>query len=120
MIGPAMVVRRASRPRPWALRLSLGLLAFLAAISIGAPLITSADPTFESAAGLTALGEPLDAGAEGHPLGTDPKGRDLLTQLIESGLTRAQLSEALTHLGFYAGWSKAAKAITAVSRTLAK
>jgi 4-carboxymuconolactone decarboxylase len=39
---------------------------------------------------------------------------------IESGLTRAQLSEALTHLGFYAGWSKAAKAITAVSRTLAK
>ncbi|MGH8638301.1 MAG: carboxymuconolactone decarboxylase family protein [Burkholderiales bacterium] len=33
---------------------------------------------------------------------------------IESGLTRAQITEALTHLGFYAGWPKANKAITAV------
>jgi 4-carboxymuconolactone decarboxylase len=39
---------------------------------------------------------------------------------LESGLTRAQITEALTHLGFYAGWAKATKAMTAVTRTLAK
>jgi 4-carboxymuconolactone decarboxylase len=39
---------------------------------------------------------------------------------IESGLTRAQITEALTHLGFYAGWAKATKAMTAVTRTLGK
>jgi 4-carboxymuconolactone decarboxylase len=39
---------------------------------------------------------------------------------VESGLTRAQITEALTHLGFYAGWPKATKAITAVSRTLSQ
>ncbi len=38
---------------------------------------------------------------------------------IESGLTRAQISEALTHLGFYAGWGKATRAITAVADDLA-
>ena len=38
----------------------------------------------------------------------------------ESGLTRAQITEALTHLGFYAGWTKANKAITAVARMLGK
>ena len=38
----------------------------------------------------------------------------------ESGLTRAQITEALTHLGFYAGWSKATRAMTAVTRSLGK
>jgi len=37
---------------------------------------------------------------------------------LESGLTRAQITEALTHMAFYAGWSKATKALTAVSRSL--
>jgi 4-carboxymuconolactone decarboxylase len=37
---------------------------------------------------------------------------------IESGLTRAQITEALTHLGFYAGWGKATRAVIAVARTL--
>jgi 4-carboxymuconolactone decarboxylase len=37
---------------------------------------------------------------------------------VESGLTRAQIIEALTHLGFYAGWPKATKAITAVTKSL--
>jgi 4-carboxymuconolactone decarboxylase len=36
----------------------------------------------------------------------------------ESGLTRAQITEALTHLGFYAGWSKATVAIMAVTKSL--
>jgi len=39
---------------------------------------------------------------------------------LESGLTRAQIAEALTHLGFYAGWPKATKALTAVTKTLGK
>jgi len=36
---------------------------------------------------------------------------------LEGGLTRAQIAEALTHLGFYAGWPKAAKAIQALTKT---
>jgi 4-carboxymuconolactone decarboxylase len=43
-----------------------------------------------------------------------------LRRAIESGLTRAQITEALTHVGFYAGWPKATKAITAVIRSLGK
>jgi len=39
---------------------------------------------------------------------------------IESGLTRGQVIGALTHLGFYAGWPKATKAITAVTTSLDK
>ena len=39
---------------------------------------------------------------------------------LESGLTRAQITEALTHLGFYTGWAKATEAMTAVTRTLGK
>lgn len=39
---------------------------------------------------------------------------------VESGLTRSQIAEAMTHLGFYAGWPKATKAMTAVTRTLGK
>jgi 4-carboxymuconolactone decarboxylase len=38
----------------------------------------------------------------------------------ESGLTRAQLAEALTHLGFYAGWAKASTALAEVGRILGK
>jgi 4-carboxymuconolactone decarboxylase len=39
---------------------------------------------------------------------------------LESGLTRAQIAEALTHLSFYAGWPRATKALTAVTRSLSK
>jgi 4-carboxymuconolactone decarboxylase len=39
---------------------------------------------------------------------------------VESGLTRSQITEALTHLGFYAGWPKATKAMSAVTRSLGK
>ena len=39
---------------------------------------------------------------------------------LESGLTRGEVTEALTHLGFYAGWTRAAKALTAAARTLGK
>jgi 4-carboxymuconolactone decarboxylase len=39
---------------------------------------------------------------------------------VESGLTRAQITEALTHLAFYAGWSKATRAMRAVTESLGK
>ena len=39
---------------------------------------------------------------------------------LESGLTRAQISEAVTHVAFYAGWSKATKAMRAIVRIPAK
>ena len=39
---------------------------------------------------------------------------------LESGLTRSQIAEALTHLGFYAGWGKATRAMTAVARLLSR
>jgi 4-carboxymuconolactone decarboxylase len=38
----------------------------------------------------------------------------------ESGLSRGQVAEALTHLGFYAGWAKATKAIAALTKTPGK
>jgi 4-carboxymuconolactone decarboxylase len=53
-------------------------------------------------------------------MGDDDQLDVYLRRGIESGLTRAQITEALTHLGFYAGWPKATKAITALSRTLGK
>jgi 4-carboxymuconolactone decarboxylase len=37
---------------------------------------------------------------------------------LENGLTRSQIGEALTHLGFYVGWAKASKAISTTVRTL--
>jgi len=39
---------------------------------------------------------------------------------LASGLTRDQIVEAVTHLGFYAGWSRATKAMTALTRSLGK
>lgn len=39
---------------------------------------------------------------------------------VESGLTREQIAEALTHLAFYAGWPRATKALTVASRTLGR
>lgn len=39
---------------------------------------------------------------------------------LENGLTREQIAESLTHLGFYAGWSRAMAAMTAVARSFGK
>ena len=39
---------------------------------------------------------------------------------LESGLTRSQITEALTHRGFYAGWPKATRAMSAVTRSFGK
>jgi 4-carboxymuconolactone decarboxylase len=53
-------------------------------------------------------------------LGDDDQLDVYLRRGVESGLTRAQIAEAVTHLGFYAGWPKATKALAAVAHTLGK
>jgi 4-carboxymuconolactone decarboxylase len=37
---------------------------------------------------------------------------------LEAGLTRAEITEAITHLAFYAGWPRATDALTVVDRVL--
>ena len=99
MIGPALAPTRPREPQAWGLRVGLGLLfAILVAVVVLGPLLWDVDPTFESFASLTESGEPLDAGAEGHPLGTDRRvatcsrgcfyaGRlTLLTALVSVGI----------------------------------
>ena len=53
-------------------------------------------------------------------MGDDDQLDAYLRRGIESGLTRSQIAEALTHLGFYAGWPKATKAMSAVTKSLGK
>jgi 4-carboxymuconolactone decarboxylase len=53
-------------------------------------------------------------------MGDDDQLDGYLRRAIESGLTRSQIAEAITHLGFYAGWPKATKAMAAVTRSLGK
>ena len=53
-------------------------------------------------------------------MGDDDQLDFYLRRGVESGLTRNQITEALTHLGFYAGWPKATKAIAAVARSLGR
>ena len=53
-------------------------------------------------------------------MGDDDQLDFYLRRAQESGVTRAQIAEVMTHLGFYAGWSKATKGMTAVTRTLGK
>ena len=96
-LAPAPVAVGRERRVSWGLALGLTLLGLLAIVAIGAPVITSADPTFESIEGLSATGEPLDAGAPDHPFGTDPKGRDLLARVLYGG--RLTLVTALAAVG---------------------
>ena len=53
-------------------------------------------------------------------MGDDDQLDFYLRRGLESGLSRAQITEAVTHLGFYAGWAKATRAMTVVARTLGK
>jgi len=53
-------------------------------------------------------------------MGDDDQLDVYLRRGIESGLTRSQIAEALTHLGFYAGWPKATKAMSTVTKSLGK
>lgn len=53
-------------------------------------------------------------------MGDDDQLEIYLRRGIESGLTRDQIVEAVTHLGFYAGWGRATEAMKAISRSLGK
>jgi 4-carboxymuconolactone decarboxylase len=53
-------------------------------------------------------------------MGDDAQLDPYLRRGLDSGLTRDQITEALTHLGFYAGWTKATRALTSVTRALGK
>jgi len=53
-------------------------------------------------------------------MGDDDQIEFYLRRGIESGLTRDQIVDAVTHLGFYAGWVKATQAMTAISRSFGK
>jgi 4-carboxymuconolactone decarboxylase len=53
-------------------------------------------------------------------MGDDDQLDFYLRRGLQNGLTGGQVTEALTHLGFYAGWTRATKAMTAVTRTLGK
>jgi 4-carboxymuconolactone decarboxylase len=88
-----------------------GLLAHLA-IYCGWPSAVSALDVYEQV--YTARKVDLAA------LGDDDQLDFYLRRGLESGLSRSQISEGLTHLGFYAGWAKATKAMTALTRTLGK
>jgi 4-carboxymuconolactone decarboxylase len=53
-------------------------------------------------------------------MGDDDQLAPYLRRGLESGLTRGQIAEAVTHLGFYAGWTKATRAMTAVTSALGR
>jgi 4-carboxymuconolactone decarboxylase len=53
-------------------------------------------------------------------MGDDDQLDVYLRRGLESGLTRNQITEALAHLGFYAGWPKATKAMAAVTSLLGR
>ena len=53
-------------------------------------------------------------------MGDDDQLDFYLRRGVEGGLTRDQITEALTHMAFYAGWARATRAITAAARSLGK
>jgi peptide/nickel transport system permease protein len=79
------------------LRIGVALLAVLVLLVVAGPWLWSVDPTFESNAGLTEFGEPLPVGVDGYPLGTDPKGRDMLARVLYAG--RLTLLTAIVAVG---------------------
>jgi 4-carboxymuconolactone decarboxylase len=50
-------------------------------------------------------------------MGDDDQLEPYLRRGLDSGLTQAQIAEAITHLAFYAGWGRATDAMTAIART---
>jgi peptide/nickel transport system permease protein len=85
VIGPTLVPTATKGPHSWELRIGAGLLLVIAAVVLAYVILSPVDPTYQSSAGLSPTGEPLGIGAPGHPLGTDPRGRDLLARLMYAG-----------------------------------
>lgn len=51
-------------------------------------------------------------------MGDDDLLEPYLKRGVESGLTRAEIAEAITHLAFYAGWAKATSAMTVAQQVV--
>jgi len=85
VIGPTLAPTRAPEPQPWGLWIGVGLLVALVVLVVLYQVLSPVDPTFESIEGLSELGEPLPVGSEGYPLGTDPRGRDMLARTVYAG-----------------------------------
>jgi len=83
--------------------IGLGLLLLLVTVSLLAPLLTPWDPTFEGPGGLGPGGIPLPAGAPDHPLGTDPKGRDLVARILYGGRVTLVVALAAVAIATAAG-----------------
>ena len=66
------------------LAIGLGILSAIALVSLLASWVAPRDPNFQSVAGLGPDGGPLGPNAR-YLLGTDAKGRDLLSRLIYGG-----------------------------------
>ena len=66
------------------LRIGVVMLALIAFVSIAAPLVAPKDPNRESVSGLGPEGGPQGPSLK-WPLGTDAKGRDVLSRLIYGG-----------------------------------
>ncbi len=74
--------KRAHRERRWAsitLWLGVGIIAFIAFVSIAAPLLGFHNPNKQN------LVESLQAPSSAHPMGTDTLGRDILTRVVYGG-----------------------------------
>jgi 4-carboxymuconolactone decarboxylase len=53
-------------------------------------------------------------------MGADDQTEFYLRRGLDSGLTTSQIAEAITHLGFYAGWTRATDAMRALAKSLGK
>ncbi|MBD2893272.1 putative D,D-dipeptide transport system permease protein DdpC [Actinomadura sp. RB99] len=85
------------RPRRPALLAAVAVLAALALLALFAPLLTELDPVATDTSATS-----LKPGSPGHPLGTDPLGRDLWTRMLYGartsllvGLTAAAIAVGL-------------------------
>jgi len=53
-------------------------------------------------------------------MGADDQLDSYLRRGLDSGLTRGEIAEAVTHVGFYAGWARTTSAMSAVAKSLGK
>jgi peptide/nickel transport system permease protein len=83
----ALTVRRIRHWRSWLVTLALGWLAIVAVLAVFGPLLAPTDPAEQDL--LVGLSGPV----EGHPLGTDELGRDILSRVVAG--TRSPVVGAL-------------------------
>jgi 4-carboxymuconolactone decarboxylase len=111
-VGPRLPALPASAGRPPALDPSVAAVApkfaqLTADVVIGdlwrRPDLATRDRSLVTIAALAAMGD-------------DDQLDVYVRRGLESGLTRAEIAEAVTHLAFYAGWGKASTAMVALAR----